>query len=187
MRKLYLFDCFGVVVSDVSTQWMDRHLDEKDKQYVRNELFRKVDTAAMSQDEMYQQLAARYGMSKQAIIDEWEQLIYPKLDTVEVIKRLRQQGNVVALLSNASVEYVDYLFTKFDLHKYFDKIFVSARYKFAKPDREFYQICLDSFTEQFEKIYFTDDNPNNLTNLDELCITPILFESAEQFLKDVTE
>ena len=187
MRKLFLFDCFGVVVSDVSTQWMDRYFDEEQKQYIRSEVFRKVDTAAISQDEVYEQLAARYKMNKQSIIDEWDQLIYAKQDTLEVISKLRKRGDVVALLSNASVEYIDYLFTKFDLYKYFDKIFVSAHYKFAKPDREFYRICLNSFTEKFEKIYFTDDNPNNLKNLEEMGITPILFTTAEQFEKDINK
>ena len=187
MRKLFLFDCFGVVVSDVSSQWMDRHFDEAEKEYIRRELFRRVDTAQISQNELYAKLAERYGMTVQSIVDEWEELIYPKLDTVEIIKRIRERGDVVALLSNASVEYVDYLFTKFDLHKYFDKIFVSARYKFAKPDREFYQICLDGFTEKFEKIYFTDDNPTNLKNLETLGITPILFTTAEEFEKQTKE
>ena len=185
MRKLYLFDCFGVVVSDVSSQWMDRHLNEAEKQYVRRELFRKVDTAVISQDELYTQLAARYGMSKQAIIDEWDQLIYIKQDTVDAIRKIRQRGDVIALLSNASVEYINYLFTKFDLYKFFDKIFVSAQYKFAKPDKEFYQICLGSFTEKFDKIFFTDDNPTNLKGLENLGITPVLFTTAAQFEKDV--
>ena len=166
MRKLFIFDCFGVVVSDVSTQWMDRHFDETQKQYIRSHYFRSVDTAVMSQDELYEGLAAEYGMSKQSIIDEWNELIFVKRDTLETIKRLRKQGDVVALLSNASVEYIDYLFTKFDLYKYFDKIFVSAQYGYAKPDREFYQICLDSFTEKFDKIYFADDNVNNLKNIE---------------------
>lgn len=187
MRKLYLFDCFGVVVSDVSTLWLDRHCNEEQKRYVRSELFRKVDTARISQEELYERLAEQCGMSKQTLIDEWDGLVYAKQDTVDVIKRIRQRGDAVALLSNASVEYIDYLFTKFDLFQYFDKIFVSAKYKTAKPDREFYQICLDSFTEEFEKIYFTDDNPDNLKNLHELGITPILFTTAEQFEKDIKD
>ena len=187
MKRLYLFDCFGVVVSDVSALWMDRHCTEEQKQFIRKEIFRKVDVGAMSHDEMYEQLAAQCGVSKQAVIDEWEQIICVKSDTVELIKRLRQQGQVVALLSNASVQYIDYLFTKFDLYKHFDKIFVSARYGYAKPDRELYQICLDSFEEKFEKIYFTDDNFVNLQNLEELGITAVLFKSAEQFEVDTKQ
>ena len=183
--RLFLFDCFGVVVEDVSTLWLNRHCNEEQKRYARRELFVKVDTAQISQDELFEELAKMSGMDKQALVDEWDSLVCAKQDTVELIKRIRRQGDVVALLSNASVEYIDYLFTKFDLYQYFDKIFVSARYKTAKPNRKFYQICLDSFTQKFDKIYFTDDNRDNLQNLEELGITPILFTSVEQFEKDV--
>ena len=186
MRKLFLFDCFGVVVSDVSTQWMDLHCTEPQKEHIRKEIFRKVDTAAISCDEMYARLAEQVGVTKQEVIDEWDCLIYVKRDTVEIIDKLRKQGHAVALLSNASVEYVDYLFTKFDLYKHFDKIFVSAQYGYAKPDRELYQICLGSFTEQFEKIYFTDDNPVNLNGIEQMGITPVLFTSAAQFEKEIS-
>ena len=181
--RLFLFDCFGVVVSDVSTLWLNRHCNEAQKQYVRKELFRKVDTAQMTHDEMYAALADYCGISKQSLIDEWEQIICVKQDTVELIKKIRQRGDVVALLSNAAVEYIDYLFTKFDLYQYFDKIFVSAAYGTAKPDREFYEICLNGFTEKFDTIYFTDDNPNNLKNLEELGITPVLFTTADEVEK----
>ena len=185
MRKLFLFDCFGVVVSDVSTLWLDRHCDEEQKDFARKVLFRKVDTAMMSQDELYEQLSKLCGTNKQSLVDEWDSLVCVKQETVEVIKRIRQRGDVVALLSNASVEYIDYLFGKFDLYQFFDKIFVSARYKTAKPDREFYKIALDSFSEKFDKIYFADDNPINLRNLEKLGITPILFTTAAQFEKTI--
>ena len=187
MRKLYIFDCFGVVVSDISAQWMDVHCTEPQKDYIRKEIFRNVDIGTISYDEMYVRLAAEVGVTKQAVIDEWEQLLYVKRDTVALIEKLRKEGHAVALLSNASVEYIDYLFTKFDLYKHFDKIFVSAHYGYAKPDRELYQICLDGFTEKFEKIYFTDDNPVNLHNLEEMGITPVLFKSAAQFEQAVNE
>ena len=187
MRKLFLFDCFGVVVSDVSTLWLDRHCNEEQKEYARKVLFRKVDTGVMSQEELYEQLAKLCSMNTQSLIAEWDSLVCVKQETVEVIKRIRRQGDVVALLSNASVAYIDYLFDKFDLHQYFDKIFVSARYKTAKPDREFYRIALDNFSEKFEKIFFTDDNPINLLNLDEMGITPILFTTAAQIENDINK
>ena len=185
MRKLFLFDCFGVVLSEVSSLWLKRHCNEEQTVYARKAIFRELDMGHISPDEMYAQLATLANVSKQSVIDEWEQLASVFTDTVEVIKRIRARGDAVALLSNASVEWIDYLFTRFDLYQYFDKIFVSAHYGVAKPDREFYQICLDSFTEKFEKIYFTDDNPVNLQNLEEMGITPILFTTAAQFEKEI--
>ena len=185
MRKLYLFDCFGVVLSEISSMWLDAHCSQEQKQYARRVLFRNVDTRVISQDELYEQLADYCGVSKQSVAEDWVRLAQVNWDTIEVIKRIRQRGDVVALLSNASVELIDDLFERFELFQYFDRMFVSARYGFAKPDREFYQICLDSFTERFDKIFFADDNPINLQNLEELGITPVLFTTAEQFEKEI--
>lgn len=180
-RKLFIFDCFGVVMSEVSTMWMDRHLDAEQQSYMRNNIFRNLDVGAISMDEMFEQTAARYGLDKEKMIEEWTSYEYVLTDTIQVIKRLREQGHCIALLSNAAVSYVDYLFDKYDLRKYFDRIFVSANYGCAKPDREYYKLCVDSFDEQFEAIYFTDDRSENLVDLQEFGITPILFKSAADF------
>ena len=90
---------------------------------------------------------------------EWADEEFVLTDTVDLIRKLRANGDTVALLSNASKEYVDYLFDRFDLNRYFDKIFVSSVYGCAKPDKVFYEICVKSFDEKFENIYFTDDTP----------------------------
>lgn len=80
---------------------------------------------------------------------------------------------------------MDYLFDRFDLHKYFDYKFVSSAYGTAKPDMEFYRLCLNSFAEQFDKVYFTDDNPSNLIGLEQFGITPVLFLNAQDFMQKV--
>ena len=166
-KNLYIFDCFGVVVSDVSTLFMNNHA-EIDQEYMRRCVF-------------------RYNLDLQGIIDEWRGYESPLTDTLTVISELRSMGHTVALLSNASQGYIDYLFTKFDLYKYFDKLFVSSNYRCAKPEKEFYEICVNSFDERFDKIYFTDDNPNNLIGLEQFGITPVLFTNAADFKQIISK
>ena len=178
MNNLYLFDCFGVVVTDISAPWTNGRFDEEEKRYIFSHFFRNVDLGKMSQRQMFEEMSQRYGVSARSIWDEWESILQVKWDTIELIQKLRDNGGVVALLSNAAVEYIDYIFDKFDLKKYFDKLFVSAQYGFAKPDLDLYRICVSSFDAQFDNIYFTDDNPNNLVNLEQFGIQPILFTSA---------
>lgn len=181
-RKLYIFDCFGVVVSEVSTLWMDMHkLDAEQVQFMRKQTFRKLDKGEITMDEMFEQTSKRYGVSKQVMIDEWTSFEVVFTDTLRVIEQLRAQGNVIALLSNAAASYVDYLFDKFGLDKYFDYKFVSSNYGYAKPDKEFYKLCIDSFTERFDEVFFTDDNPNNLVDIEQFGITPVLFKNAKDF------
>lgn len=183
MNNLYLFDCFGVVVSDVSSLWMNNHFDEQEKNYIRKYFFREVDTGRLSQEEMFEQMSRRYSMPVRQIKEEWDKCLYVKWDTIELIQKLYDNGSTVALLSNASVEYIDYVFDKFELRKYFDKLFVSARYGYAKPDLDLYRICIGSFNQTFDNIYFTDDNPINLVNLEQFGISPILFTSADELAK----
>lgn len=180
MNNLYLFDCFGVVVTDVSGVWMDAHFDEQEKAYIRANFFRAVDTGAISQQQLYEQFAARYNMTVDQIVGEWERYLEVKWDTIRLIRRLHDAGGTVALLSNAAASYVHYIFDKFDLTKYFDKMFVSSLYGVAKPDADLYRICIDSFEQKFDNIYFTDDNPVNLVNLEQFGITPILFTTAAE-------
>lgn len=185
MKNLYIFDCFGVIVSDVTKLWMDDHFDKETQQYICANYFRKVDTGVLSHVEMLNAMAAEFGMTAEQIANEWEKHLYVKQDTLDVITKLKSNGHTVALLSNASREYLQYVFDKFDLYKYFDKMFVSAYFGCAKPDREFYRLCLDSFKEKFDKIYFTDDNPVNLVNLASMGITAVQFTSAYQFESDI--
>lgn len=184
MNKLYLFDCFGVVVSDVSTIWMNKRLNREQQLFFRNEVFRKVDCGLMSFDEAMNALAEVSKIPKQKVVEEWEADTYPLTDNLSVIAELKKQGTV-ALLSNASVEYVDRLFGQFDLFKYFDRLFVSAKYGCAKPDKELYEICLASFGQKFDEIYFVDDNPQNLVEPRKMGVKTVLFANTEQMKRDL--
>lgn len=183
-RKLFIFDCFGVVISEVSSL-MEKHLSDEQKRYMRTQIYRKLDLGKIGMDEMFDTLSELCGMSVEQTKKEWTSNEALFTDTIEVIKRLKAQGHCIALLSNAAVSYIDYLFGKYDLFKYFDRVFVSAKYGYAKPDKELYKLCVDSFDEQFENIYFTDDNPNNLVDLEQFGITPVLFKNAKDFAEKV--
>lgn len=180
-KKLFIFDCFGVIVSDVSTIFMDKYLDADKQLYMRKNVYRNVDVGAIQMEDSFVELASLCGLDVEQVKQEWASCEYPLVGTLQVIDKLRKQGHAVALLSNAAVEYIDYLFDKFDLRKYFDRIFVSAAYGYAKPDKELYKLCVDSFTEQFDAVYFTDDNPTNLRDLQQFGVIPILFKNAEDF------
>ncbi len=183
MKNLYLFDCFGVVVTDVSTLWMQPRLNAEQQIYARTQLFRKVDCGQISFDDCLDALAKICNVPLAQVRSDWDALAEPIPSTLQLIDELRSNGHTVALLSNASQAYVERLFTQFYLYKHFDKIFVSAKYGCAKPDAQFYKICLDSFSEKFDKIYFTDDNPINLVEPQKMGVIPVLFRDAEHLKK----
>ena len=99
---------------------------------------------------------------------------------VELLRYLREiklnrSDCDVVLLSNAPQGLVESIFEKYGLYPYFDKVFVSWRYGIAKPDKRFYQLCLEETGGDYDEIFMIDDNPKNLENLSELNITPVLY------------
>lgn len=181
---MYIFDCFGVVISDVSTLFMNNH-PEIDQAYMRKEVFRAVDTGKITNEEMFTLVSGKYNLDRSGIIAEWHGYEQVLRGTVDVVQLLKAQGHCVALLSNAEQKYIDYLFDKFGIADLFDATFVSSNYGVAKPDSEFYRLCVESFQEKFGKIYFTDDNPNNLLGLEQFGITPVLFTCPQSFAKEI--
>lgn len=185
-KNLYIFDCFGVVIADVSTLFMDKYaFTDEMKSFMRSQVFRSVDVGQITNADMMDEVSRCFGFDRTAIERDWIALEDVLSDTVELLKDLKASGQTVALLSNASRKYIDYLFEKFDLFKYFDYLFVSSDFHCAKPDKEFYQACVNSLTEKYDNVYFTDDNPANLQGLEALGITPVLFTSACDFRKKV--
>lgn len=185
-KNLYIFDCFGVIISDVSTLFMNKYgFTAEQVDFMRKKVYRRVDVGEIENSDMLDTISTKFGFDRAAVEKDWTAFEAVLPDTVELLKQLKQSGQTVALLSNASRKYVDYLFEKFHLFKYFDMLFVSSDYFCAKPDLEFYQACVNSLTEQYDNIYFTDDNPANLQGLEVLGITPVLFTSAQDFRKKV--
>lgn len=182
-KNLYLFDCFGVVLNEVSTMCMQGRFTEEQQHYMREQVFRRVDLGEIEMEQIFATVSDRFGFDKEQFRRDWKNSEDVKPDTLRLIDELRQDGHCVALLSNANADYIDQLFKRFDLYRHFDKVFVSSTYRVAKPDLAFYKLCLDSFDEPFERVYFTDDNPSNLVNIDSLGIIPVLFTTADEIKK----
>ncbi len=185
MNNLYVFDCFGVVVSDVSTLWMNKHFTPEQVKFAREKIYRNVDCGKLSFEVSFETLGEMSGMSPSEARKEWNTCLYPQQEVVNIIRKLRSLGQTTALLSNASQQYITYIFEQFYLNDLFDKTFVSANYGVAKPDKEFYEKCLGNLLDKYDEIYFTDDNPNNLIVPKKMGIKTLLFTSAEQLKKDL--
>lgn len=67
-RNLYIFDCFGVIVADVSTLWMNKHLNADDQLYMRKQVFRKVDVGQITMDEMFATVSRLYNLDEKRFV-----------------------------------------------------------------------------------------------------------------------
>ena len=82
-------------------------------------------------------------------------------DTIETIKKLKNLGYKVYLLSN--LKEIDY--EKFIKHfdvSIFDEMFLSFKLGMLKPNDDIYQHVINKLNTKPENIYFFDDNKENV-------------------------
>lgn len=63
--------------------------------------------------------------------------------SLPILKKLKENGKKVYLLSNAQRSFTYHEMEKLDIVKYFDKIYISSDYGVKKPNPKFFQILME--------------------------------------------
>lgn len=178
MKNLFIFDCFGVICSEIAPVWFGRHFEAGEAKRLKAHYFACADRGDTDIETLIERLAQGLGFDAGDIRREWGEIFSLNRPLLEYIHTLRKAHHV-ALLSNAPEGLVERIFDHFDLWKKFDRVFISSHYRMAKPERAFYQLCLDAFRGQYDRAFMIDDNLVNLDGLEEIAITPIRFTSNQ--------
>lgn len=181
-NRLIIFDCFGVIFEEIAPPFFRRHFDEETAAVLKDKYFIPADLGEITRDELFERMSAELGMDKQDILKEWDELTRFRPYMAPIIEKLGETADI-ALLSNAPLGFVEEIFKKNNITHLFDKMFVSANLKMAKPDEKFYLHCVNSFGKEYDEIFMIDDSPKNLENLHKIGITPILFTDAQSMLE----
>ena len=176
MQDLLIFDCFGVICSEIAPVWFGRHFEAAEAKRLKAHYFGGADRGETDIETLIERLAQGLGFDAKEIRREWGEIFSLNRPLLDYIQTLRAE-NHVALLSNAPEGLVERIFDHYDLWSQFDRVFISSHYRMAKPDRAFYQLCLDAFDHA--RAFMIDDNPANLEGLEQMGITPVRFTSNE--------
>ena len=182
MKNLLIFDCFGVVCSEIAPVWFARHFEETEAKRLKAQYFAGADRGDTDIETLIDRLAQGLGFDADDIRREWGEIFSLNRSLLEYIQQIRRE-HYVALLSNAPQGLVERIFDHFDLWKEFDRVFISSHYRMAKPDGAFYQLCLDAFRGQYDRAFMIDDNTVNLQGLEQIGITPVHFTSNAALLQ----
>ncbi len=66
-KNLYIFDCFGVVISNVSGLWMNKRLNAEQQEFMCKNVFRSIDTGKTSMEWMFDIICEKFGMQKETV------------------------------------------------------------------------------------------------------------------------
>lgn len=122
----------------------------------------------------------------QELIRKNEETRELNLELIEIIKDLKSRNFKIALLSNNSLALRQRLLDQEIIH-HFDKVIISAEVGFQKPQPEIFEILLNSLNIKSHELVFIDDSIKSLEGAENIGYTPILFESNEKLMKDLSE
>ena len=178
MKKLLLFDCFGVVMREVAPYWFRRYYTPEEADRIKEEMMHDGDVGAVPDDELYRRLGETVGVPGDVIRREWEELVIPNPATISLIRRLKSRYRVV-LLSNAMSGYLRYALDKCGIADLFDDVIVSAEVKLVKPDPAIFKLALDRAGVDAKNALMIDDVGKNLDGARAVGIDGFLFRGAD--------
>jgi len=114
------------------------------------------------------------------------QFIYPVNTTIDIIKKLKQHGFQIILLSNldtTSYQLLNHLFPK--VFALFNDHIISAQVKLLKPYKEIFFYVLKKYAISAQECLFIDDQKENVIAARSIGIDSILFRSADQLIQEL--
>lgn len=174
MKKVVFFDCFGVIVGEVSPVWFRRHFAPEEAARVKEEICSRADAGELLEDGFYREVSARTGVSPETVAREMWEIIAVNEELRAFILRLRERYPVY-LLSNAMSSFLRRLLEENDLYVLFDRVFISAEMHLAKPSPDYFRAVLRELGLAGDDAVMIDDNARNLAGAAEAGIDGILF------------
>lgn len=123
-----------------------------------------------------------------AYYGEWETMLKGQFDeTVEILKKIRDNHSRVYALTNWSAETFPIAQRRFPFLDWFDGILVSGKEKLKKPDPKIYQLLIERYSLDPANCVFIDDNQRNVTAAEKEGIPSILFQGPSNLKQQLTQ
>lgn len=105
---------------------------------------------------------------------------YPLIkNNFEYIKKLKERGYHLYLLTNITEDSYHYINHLIDIHQIFDGGIFSYREHLIKPDDAIYQLLLERYHLKKEETIFFDDKKKNVDKANQLGIKSFVFTSIQ--------
>ncbi|MBQ6428472.1 MAG: HAD family phosphatase [Oscillospiraceae bacterium] len=188
MIKNIVFDMGGVLRVWNPERFLEKlDIPREDRPILLKEIYGSVewslqDIGLLSEAETYARVCARiparlHGVAEKLIL-HWEDYSDPMPGMAELIRKLKENGYGIWLLSNASLRHGQY-WGRIPGSEYFDGLVISAYEKTLKPDRRMYETLLNRFALKAEECVFLDDMPVNVAGALAVGMDGFVFSGTE--------
>ena len=172
MIRNIVFDMGQVLIRWRPEEMLERFdLSQEEKTMLLQELFWSPewiaqDRGIITEADMIARVSARLPETLHATVEEVIKAWYvwhltPMPGMAELVRKLKEKGYGIYLLSNASTALRGY-FPRIPGSECFDGLMVSAEEKLLKPQHEIYERLYERFGLVPEQCVFIDDSPANI-------------------------
>lgn len=113
------------------------------------------------------------------VMKNWHEMHTPVKGTSLLLKKFKDEGYKIYLLTNYHEEAFQYIENKYDFIRNVDGKIVSARVKLLKPDYDIYKALIDRYNISPKESVFIDDHLENVQAAKDLDFSGIQFKDAE--------
>ena len=201
MIKTIAFDLGGVIMTIDQPQAIGRFKEigavEVEKwldPYTQTGIFGDLEHGLISAEDFRKELSRLIGKELTAEQCAYAWQGYAKdvpMRNLELVKKLRQQGYRVVLLSNTNPYMMQWAMSaKFDgqghsLADYFDYCYLSYQLQMMKPSEEIFRYVLAQEQVQPQEILFVDDGPRNVAAASQLGIRTFCPENGSDWTEEI--
>lgn len=181
MIKAIIFDCFGVLVTDVLQTIRDQH---PDKAAAITDIVNQSNRGYISSQDSGIQIAALLGTTREAYRATLASGEVKNEALLAYIKRLRTNYKI-GMLSNIGKESLWRRFSDDELTEYFDVVVASGEIGYAKPDPEAYQITAERLGVEPQECVFIDDRQPYVTAAKAVGMRGIVYTDLRTFKQEL--
>ncbi len=186
--KTIIFDCFGVVCDPVLGGWYkDNMLKRGLVDENLSNIFRQFDMGLLTEDAIIDYFKEYDGITlkPEELRKEIDSYLRIDYSLVEVIKKLREMGFKVILLSNANNSFFERKIypTYPEFKSLFDDIIISSVVQMVKPNPDIYLHTLEKISSHSEEAIFIDDSKVNVDAAIKLGMHGFVYTESTSFVK----
>lgn len=170
MIKNIIFDMGNVLLTYAPHDYIKTIIDDEViaaavlKELFYSKEWLELDAGAITEEKAVMQISLRlpqYAQYVQRAMDQWHSGLMPIEGMSEIVKRLKDKGYKIYLLSNVSLRFLKFR-DEVEMFRYFDGFIASAQEKVVKPNKEIYERLCKRFNLNCEECLFIDDLQVNI-------------------------
>ncbi len=135
--------------------------------------------------EAFQKEVPQYHDLIEQMLQVWVSILEPKQYTLDKMKRLKEAGYGIYLLSNLNKEAFDFISQQYTLFDDVDGYVVSFEEQLAKPDPAIYELLCQRFGLDAKECLFLDDLIDNVEAAQKYGMQAIHFVTEEEVEKQL--